>query len=67
MLAIKEKILEVDSKKWWGDDFDVRFLLITKLNKINNKIILDIGGGIGIISWNLNQNNLPHSKNIYLI
>jgi hypothetical protein len=57
VLAIKEKILEVDSKKWWGDDFDVRFLLITKLNKINNKIILDIGGGIGIISWNLNQNN----------
>ena len=54
---IKEKILTIDSKRWWGDDYDVRFYLVHQLHKINNKIILDVGGGIGIISSELNKNN----------
>ena len=54
---IKEKILTIDSKRWWGDDYDVRFYLVHQLHKINNKIILDVGGGIGIISSELDKNN----------
>jgi ubiquinone/menaquinone biosynthesis C-methylase UbiE len=57
-ISIKEKILQIDPKRWWGDDFDVRFFLISKLNKINKKIILDVGGGIGIISGELNNDNI---------
>lgn len=55
---IKEKILEIDSTRWWGDDYDVRFYLVHELHKIKNKIILDVGGGIGIISSELDKNNL---------
>lgn len=54
---IKKKIIQIDPKRWWGDDFDVRFLLISKLIKINNKTILDLGGGIGIILSQLDQSN----------
>ncbi len=28
-----------------GDDFDVRFFLISKIKKLQNKKILDLGGG----------------------
>ena len=28
---IKKKIYQFDAKKWWGDDFDVRFYLISKI------------------------------------
>ena len=39
---IKKKIIEHDSKKWWGDDFDVRFYLISKIKNLKNKSILDV-------------------------
>ena len=54
---IKKKIYERDSKKWWGDDFDVRFYLISKIKYLKNKSILDVGGGIGIISSELDASN----------
>ncbi len=54
---IKREILDIDPKRWWGDDFDVRFFLISKINNIRNKKILDIGGGIGIILSKLDKNN----------
>ncbi|MGI0058570.1 MAG: class I SAM-dependent methyltransferase, partial [Nitrosotalea sp.] len=55
---IKQKILCINSKRWWGDDFDVRFYLISLINKFKNKKILDVGGGIGIISSELDSSNL---------
>lgn len=57
-LRIKQKMMNSDPKKYWGDDYDVRFYLITKLKKIKNKSILDVGGGIGIINSEINSNNL---------
>lgn len=54
---IKRKILKINSKKWWGDDFDVRFFLINKIKHIKNKVILDIGGGIGIVLSETNNSN----------
>ena len=41
---IKEKIQNMDPLRWWGDDYDVRFYLVSKIKKINHKKILDIGG-----------------------
>lgn len=54
---IKRKINTINSKRWWGDDYDVRFYLISRLKNIKNKSILDVGGGIGMILSELNQNN----------
>lgn len=54
---IKQKIQQVDPIRWWGDDYDVRFYLVNQLKKIKNKNILDIGGGIGIISSELDSSN----------
>ena len=54
---IKQKIQNIDPLRWWGDDYDVRFYLVHKLKEIKNKNILDIGGGIGIISSELDKNN----------
>jgi len=54
---IKEKFELFSSKRYWGDDFDVRFYLISQLKKIQNKSILDIGGGSGIISSELDKSN----------
>jgi len=54
---IKKKIYEYDSKKWWGDDFDVRFYLISKIINLKNKSILDVGGGIGTICSELDDSN----------
>jgi len=34
---------------WWGDAFDVRFYLISMLQRVSGKKILDIGCGIGVI------------------
>lgn len=56
--SLKTRILSCDPQKWWGDDFDVRFYLITNVEKIKNGIILDVGGGIGIISSQLDKSNL---------
>lgn len=54
---IKNEIIKIDPKRWWGDDFDIRFYLISKLSNESNKKILDVGGGIGIILSCLNENN----------
>lgn len=54
---IKKEIIKNNPKKWWGDDFDVRFYLISKLIKIQNKKILDIGGGVGIILSKIDESN----------
>lgn len=54
---IRTKIKSIDSQRWWGDDFDVRFYLVSELKQLRKKIILDIGGGIGIISSELNNTN----------
>lgn len=56
-LRIKNKILKIEPKRWWGDDSDVRFYLISKLSSIKNKTILDIGGGIGIILSEIDNSN----------
>ena len=64
---IKKKFELIDSNRYWGDDYDVRFFLVSQLKKIKNKRILDIGGGIGIISSELDKSNqiinLDLSKN----
>ena len=57
LVDIKNKILKLSPDKWWGDDFDVRFYLVSKLSDIHNKTILDIGGGIGIICSKVDQSN----------
>jgi len=64
ILKIKNNIIKIDPKRWWGDDFDVRFFLISKLEEFENKIILDIGGGIGIISKYTNQSNFKINLDI---
>lgn len=55
---IKSKIMSSDPSRYWGDDFDVRFYLVSRLKKLCNKSVLDIGGGIGIISSELDKSNL---------
>lgn len=55
---IKSKFQKIDSKRWWGDDFDVRFFLINMLKKIEGSIVLDLGGGIGIILSEVSESNL---------
>ena len=55
---IKQKIMKSDPSKFWGDEFDIRFYLISKLKDINNCRILDVGGGIGILCSEMAQNNL---------
>jgi len=54
---IKNKIKKIDSLCWWGDDFDVRFYLINKLKLFQKKIVLDVGGGIGIIGSEMDKSN----------
>lgn len=54
---IKKKFLRIDSSRYWGDDFDVRFYLISELQKIKNKTIIDIGGGIGIVLSEIDKTN----------
>ena len=56
-IRIKNRIKSADLDRWWGDDFDVRFYLISKIKHFQKKIILDVGGGIGIISSEINENN----------
>lgn len=54
---IKSKIQNIDVNRWWGDDFDIRFYLISQLESLQRKIVLDVGGGIGIICSEMNENN----------
>jgi len=55
---IKAKIQSISPQRWWGDEFDVRFFLISKLKNLKNKKILDVGGGIGIICSEIDKTNL---------
>ena len=57
LVRIKNKFNLLNSKAYWGDDFDVRFYLISKFSEIKNKNVLDVGGGIGIISSELDKSN----------
>ena len=54
---IKSKIQKIDPTKWWGDDYDVRFYLISQLENLKKKIVLDLGGGIGIICSEMDESN----------
>ncbi len=63
---LKRKIISINSGRWWGDDFDVRFHLLSKLMNIKNKTILDIGGGFGIISSELDNSNFCINLDISL-
>lgn len=55
--TIKQKFDSSSENRYWGDDFDVRYYLVSQLKKIQNKSVLDIGGGIGIISSELERSN----------
>ena len=57
LLSLKKKILAIEPSRYWGDDFDVRYYAISKLKEIKNASILDAGGGIGIISSELDKSN----------
>src|ERR1700687_3417485 len=63
-LHIKQKILAIEPSRYWGDDFDVRYYAVSKLKEIKNSFILDAGGGIGIISSELDKSN--HRVNLDL-
>ena len=63
---IKKKFDIINSKLYWGDDFDVRFYLISKFSKIKNKTILDIGGGLGIICSEFDKSNFCINLDISL-
>jgi len=54
---IKKKILFLDEKKWRADDFDVRYFLISTLKNFRGKMVLDVGGGIGIIESEMDKSN----------
>lgn len=54
---IRQKFVDMDSGAWWGDDYDVRFYLISKFRRIKNQTVLDIGGGIGILSSEIDKTN----------
>lgn len=54
---IKKKFDSIDSKLYWGDDFDVRFYLLSRVPRIKNKTILDVGGGLGIICSEFDKSN----------
>ena len=53
---IKKKIQKINPNKWKSDNFDVRYYLISQLKKYEEKSVLDVGGGDGIILSELNQN-----------
>lgn len=57
-LRLKNKIMLANQSKYWGDDFDVRYYVISRLKDLKNQIILDAGGGIGIISSEIDATNL---------
>jgi ubiquinone/menaquinone biosynthesis C-methylase UbiE len=57
LLNLKKKILSIEPSRYWGDDFDVRYHAVAKLKEIKNTSILDAGGGVGIISSELDNSN----------
>ena len=63
---IKEKFDSFNSKLYWGDDYDVRFFLISKFNEIRKKSVLDVGGGPGIICSEFDLSNFCINLDISL-
>jgi ubiquinone/menaquinone biosynthesis C-methylase UbiE len=63
---IKNKFKSINLNRYWGDDFDVRFYLISKFNEIKDKKILDVGGGTGIIASELDKSNFAINLDISL-
>lgn len=57
-LRIKQKMIRADPDRYWGDDFDVRFYVASRVRNLQHKKVLDVGGGIGIISSVMNESNL---------
>jgi ubiquinone/menaquinone biosynthesis C-methylase UbiE len=57
-LDVKQKILAIEPSRYWGDDFDVRYYLVSQLRRIQNELVLDVGGGIGIIISEMDKSNL---------
>jgi len=57
-IRIKNKIVDIAQSRWWGDDFDVRFYLISRVSTIKNSTILDVGGGMGIILSEMDTTNM---------
>lgn len=55
---IKQKILSIEPSKYWGDDFDVRYYVISKLKGTKNQLVLDAGGGIGIVTSDISTGNM---------
>ena len=53
---------KLDMQSWWGTFNDVRFLMLKLLQRKKNKIILDVGGGIGSMS---NSINISNNNEIY--
>jgi len=54
---IRNKIHGISPNRWKADEFDVRYYLISQLKQISDKTVLDIGGGIGIISSEMDKSN----------
>jgi SAM-dependent methyltransferase len=54
---VKANFFLIDKNLWWGDDLDVRFYLLSRILKIKNKKILDIGCNIGITLSFLEKSN----------
>ncbi|MGI0077223.1 MAG: class I SAM-dependent methyltransferase [Nitrosopumilaceae archaeon] len=61
---IKSKIQSVNPQRWRGDDFDVRFYLISQLKTLKNSKILDVDGGIGIICSEIPESNFVVNSDI---
>jgi len=64
LMRIKNKFKSIDLSQYWGDDFDVRFYLISKFSTIKNKKILDVGGGSGIITSEFDKSNFTVNLDI---
>ena len=61
---IKKKFKSSSPGNYWGDDYDVRYYLISKMNQIKNCSIVDIGGGIGVVSSEMDNTNEKYNLDL---
>jgi ubiquinone/menaquinone biosynthesis C-methylase UbiE len=54
---IKKKVLSYSPQSWNADPFDVRYYLASKIKSITGKKVLDVGGGSGVLSSELSEDN----------
>ena len=54
---IKDAWMKDCPEQYWGDDLDIRYLIIKKLNVLQDKKILDIGCNIGIMLGTISADN----------